>query len=438
MQNYTETQLQVRINEIIDKLFSFHRFGIKPGLERTLQLCEFMGNPQRKFQSIHIAGTNGKGSTSSMTASILIESGLKIGLYTSPHIMKFNERIQINGQMISDFQIVEICDKLLPYSEAISATFFEITTVLAFQYFAENNIDIAVIETGMGGRFDSTNVVMPIVSVITKIAIDHTEYLGDTIELITMEKAGIIKSEIPVIIAKNDTKVTDLIKNHAVELNSQYFDLNLNNNFNLNLIDKYLNSIADFQIPNIEFKDLKIALAGNHQLENVLTVLNIIKLLNTSETFSIDELSIRNGLKNVKINTNLKGRIELIQEDPPIVIDVSHNSNGVEALVDTIKRSQIEAKKWNILFSALEDKDITEMMSKLSELNDEIVLIEIDNSRATKIEKLVSFAEQIFKNVIISKNKQNIISELIQKKEPLLVAGSFYLINEFLSIYNQS
>ncbi len=429
--------MQFKINEIIDKLFSFHRFGIKPGLERTLQLCEYLDNPQHKFKSIHIAGTNGKGSTSSMTASILIENGYRTGLYTSPHILKFNERIQINGKLISDEQIVAIAEKILPFAESISATFFEITTVMAFQYFAENNVDIAVIETGMGGRFDSTNVLTPLISVITKIAIDHTEYLGDTLELIAMEKAGIIKENIPVIIGKNDDNISKLLNETAINKNSQTIEINKDNKVLLTHIDKNLYSIANFETKQKSYKNLKIALSGIHQLENVLSVLNIIELLELYYKYSISDFSIRNGLENVLINANLIGRIEIIQENPPIIIDVSHNSNGINALVETLMISPYRNAKWNVLFSALEDKDIEEMMANLKLLSNEISLVQIKNSRACELDNLVNYAKSIFEKVNSNLDSLKIISELISKNEPLIVVGSFYLIEEFLSIIEQ-
>ncbi|MBI3259291.1 MAG: bifunctional folylpolyglutamate synthase/dihydrofolate synthase, partial [Ignavibacteriae bacterium] len=196
---------QTDISEILTRLFSLHRFGIKPGLERTLSLLELLENPHTKFPSIHVAGTNGKGSTSSMLAAILTAAGYKTGLYTSPHIREFNERIRINGVPISDVDIARFAVPLLDESEKASTTFFEITTVMAFAYFAEQKVDIAIIETGLGGRLDSTNVILPEVSIITSIDLDHTQYLGLTLESITGEKAAIIKPETPVVIAEPRT-----------------------------------------------------------------------------------------------------------------------------------------------------------------------------------------------------------------------------------------
>ncbi len=198
--------------EILAHLFSLQRFGIKPGLERTQHLLNFLGNPQNSFPSVHIAGTNGKGSVCSMLASVFMEAGYKTALYTSPHLVRFNERIRVNIIEISDNDIIRLAEILMPEGEKIGATFFEITTAMAFRYFAEQKVNVAVIETGLGGRFDSTNVLKPLLSVITSLDIDHTEYLGKTIKDIAFEKAGIIKENTPVIVSRNSTEAISVIK----------------------------------------------------------------------------------------------------------------------------------------------------------------------------------------------------------------------------------
>ncbi|MDX9791266.1 MAG: Mur ligase family protein, partial [Candidatus Kapabacteria bacterium] len=211
---------------ILKELFSKHRLGIKPGLERTLILSDSVGNPHDKFKSIHVAGTNGKGSVCSTLSSVFTEAGFKTGLYTSPHLIDFNERIKIDGNCINDEKIIEYYNRLKISGDKINATFFEITTVMAFMYFAESNVDIAVIETGMGGRFDSTNIILPILSIITKIDFDHSEFLGDSLEQISYEKAGIIKQDVPCVISKNTRVVYNFIKKSSKSDNlhfSEYF-----------------------------------------------------------------------------------------------------------------------------------------------------------------------------------------------------------------------
>ena len=219
--------------EVLDKLFSLHRFGIKPGLERTLSLLKFIGNPHLKLKFVHVAGTNGKGSVCSTIFSILFEAGYKVGLYTSPHIFDFSERIRINDICITEDEIIDFSNLIIPFALELGATFFEVTTVMAFYFFEKNNVDIAVIETGMGGSYDSTNVIYPLLSIITKIDMDHQEFLGDTIEKIAGEKAGIIKANTPVIIGNNTYQVQNILNSKANSENSPIIDTNLIENIEL-------------------------------------------------------------------------------------------------------------------------------------------------------------------------------------------------------------
>jgi len=261
--------------QLLEKLFSLHRFGIKPGLERISLLLNEFGNPQNKYKKIHVAGTNGKGTVSSCIASILQESGLKVGLYTSPHFFSFNERIKVNGKDIDDDSVCALLEKMFEFSTDF--TFFDFTTALAFIYFAEQKVDYAVIEAGMGGRFDSTNIIIPEVSVITQIDLDHQEYLGNTIEEIALEKAGIIKQGVECVVAEQKHNIKEIFRKTAAEKQSElmfvdehYFAKGIK--FNPDLTTEFT-AIT----PKGEYK-IKSPLAGRHQIRNVLTAIAAVEM----------------------------------------------------------------------------------------------------------------------------------------------------------------
>ncbi len=317
--------------KILNKLFSLQRFGIKPGLERTLKLSEYIGSPHLKFPSVHVAGTNGKGSVCAMLASILMEAGYEVGLNTSPHLLNFNERIRINHTDISGDEMVELAEKLLIGEEKWGCTFFEITTVMAFEHFAKNNVDIAIIETGMGGRFDSTNILSPLLSIITSIDLDHKEYLGNTLEEIAFEKAGIIKENTPVVIAKYPISVKNVFLDKANELKSKLFDSSELCLFENHIYNPDFSQTFDLKFKETSIKNITIGLAGEHQLGNVAEVLTAIDFLTVDRRqltvdskevktqnqklklknrYLINEHDIRNGMLKLISNTGLRGRIE--------------------------------------------------------------------------------------------------------------------------------
>ncbi|MES2764281.1 MAG: folylpolyglutamate synthase/dihydrofolate synthase family protein [Bacteroidota bacterium] len=423
--------MQKGLSKIIDYLFSLHRFGIKPGLERTLALAEIAGNPHTRFKTIHVAGTNGKGSTCSMLASILQEAGFKTGLYTSPHILRFNERIRVNGAMISDEDMVRHFLKLEPHIEEIGSTFFEVTTVMAFSYFAEQNVDIAVIETGLGGRLDSTNIIAPELSVITSIDLDHMEYLGTTLPKIAFEKAGIIKKNTPVIVAENRAELRGVFEKKADEEDAPI---------------TFLKDI--FVVENVVFKkdfsteiyfknvlknedSLKIttSLAGKHQVQNALTAFAAIEVL--KEKVEISDVAIEKGFKNVKQNVGLRGRIELLKDNPPLVVDVAHNPAGTRVLKETLDLCGYSAVKWNLVFGAMADKDIAEMLTPLKDIAEEIFAAAPKNERAAKAEKIGEIArESGFKNVNEFESIEEAVEAAFKKDAPMLICGSFYVVDE--------
>ena len=303
----------------------------KKDLTNTLLLVEHLHHPETKFKSIHVAGTNGKGSTSSMIASVLQEAGYKVGLYTSPHLKDFRERIRINGEMISEEFVVDFVAFNKPFFEENQLSFFEMTVGLAFDYFAKEQVDVAVIEVGMGGRLDSTNIITPLVSVITNIGLDHTQFLGDTLPKIAAEKAGIIKSNIPVVIGEclDETKSVFVAKS------------------------KTENAPIYFAQDNPEVF-YECALLGDYQIHNKKTVLQTIELLQSQ--FKIEDNHIMLGLKNVILNTGLLGRWQILKQKPFVVCDTAHNSHGLKVVVSQISKHQFETL--HVVLGVVNDKDL--------------------------------------------------------------------------------
>jgi len=307
----------------------------KSDLSNTLALAKHLNHPENNFKSIHIAGTNGKGSTSSMLASILQEAGYKVGLYTSPHLKDFRERIKINGKEITEDCVVEFVEENKSFFEQNQLSFFEMTVGLAFQYFTEEKIDVAIIEVGMGGRLDSTNIITPLVSVITNIGLDHTQFLGNTLELIAKEKAGIIKQNIPVVIGEyvSDTK-------HVfVEIANK-------------------NNAPIYFAQENEIDDLPSDLLGDYQMHNKKTVLQTIKVIN--KYFDVSDKDIKSGLLNVVKNTGLLGRWQQLRSSPMVICDTAHNAHGLEVVMNQIKKQKFN--QLHIVFGVVNDKDLDSIL----------------------------------------------------------------------------
>lgn len=307
----------------------------KKDLTNTLLLVEHLNHPELKFKSIHVAGTNGKGSTSSMIASILQEAGYKVGLYTSPHLKDFRERIRINGETISEDFVVDFVKNNKAFFEQHQLSFFEMTVGLAFDYFAKEQVDVAVIEVGMGGRLDSTNVITPLVSVITNIGFDHTQFLGDTLPKIAFEKAGVIKRNIPVVIGEYADETKPVFEEKAT----------------------FEDAPIVFAQDNSEvFYDC--ALKGDYQKQNMKTVLKAVELLQNA--FEISDLHIQNGFKKVISNTGLLGRWQILNEKPFVVTDTAHNAHGLKIVLSQIQKHEFEML--HIVLGVVNDKDLDSIL----------------------------------------------------------------------------
>lgn len=360
---YTET-----LDFLYNRLPMFHRIGpaaYKNSLENTHLIDEYFGHPHRNFKTVHVGGTNGKGSVSHMLAAVLQAAGYKTGLYTSPHLVDFRERIRVNGAMISEQEVAKWVEKHAVGQNLWNRepSFFELTVALAFDYFSRQKVDIAIIEVGLGGRLDSTNIITPEISVITNIGYDHVQLLGDTLEKIAAEKAGIIKSRVPVVIGETNSETEQVFNNAAVKLNAPVFfaDQELKAGYSLLSLDgKQVLNILRNDLP--AFPDLKIDLLGNYQQKNVPTVLKTIDIM-LEMGWKISKENIYEGLENAGSSTGLMGRWQIIGNNPLIVCDTGHNEDGIKMIVGQIKNTAY--KNLHIVFGMVADKDIVHVLQLL-------------------------------------------------------------------------
>ena len=380
----------------------------KKDLTNITKLSEYLNNPHNSFKSVHIAGTNGKGSTAHMIASILQEGKYKVGLYTSPHLKDFRERIKINGKMISKDFVSDFILKNMDFFNQNSFSFFEMTVGMAFEYFKKNSVDIAIIETGMGGRLDSTNIISPELSVITNVSMDHLKFLGNTIQEIALEKAGIIKSHIPVVIGEKQNDVSNVFINKAEEKKSKIF------------------FAEDFNINEYEC-DLK----GSYQKENIKTAIVAIESLNDTE-IKINEKNIIDGLNKIIQNTGIRGRWEIIGNKPLIICDVAHNIDALSIVINDIM--SIKSNKIHFVLGFVNDKNLDSIVDLFPESSnyyfarpnierglDELELQELFNNNNRIGESYPSVA-QAFKSAIKQSNLDDII----------YVGGSTFVVSEVI------
>lgn len=360
MRNYQQT-----LDYLFAQLPVFQRDGAsayKPTIANTIALCNALGNPEKKFKSIHVAGTNGKGSTSHQLAAIFQAAGYKTGLYSSPHLKDFRERIKVNGQEIPEQNVIDFTETHQTLFENIKPSFFEMTVAMAFDYFANEKVEIAIIEVGMGGRLDSTNIIQPELCLITNISFDHQAYLGNTLEEIAREKAGIIKKEVPVVIASTQTSTQPVFESIAKEQQSpiyyadQQYHLKRNENSNQQLL-----SLSYTDKNGIE-KNIYSDLTGNYQLKNITGVLCAIDLLKSKFDLLNDELTIA-ALAKVKKSTGLKGRWELLSENPQCIADTGHNEDGIQQILTQLNLCTYQNLHWVI--GMVNDKDVNAVLSLL-------------------------------------------------------------------------
>ncbi len=404
----------------LKKLFSLHTFGIKLGLDNTIGFLNHLGNPQQAIKTIHIAGSNGKGSTSSFIASILQEFGYNIGLYTSPHFVKFNERVLINGKQIEDEFVATFISDNEKYIDEHQLTFFEVTTAMAFQYFKNMKTDYCVIETGLGGRLDSTNVLNPLAVVITSISLEHTNILGDTIEQIASEKAAIIKDNSNVFTGLLMKEAEGVVEQKCKETNSILYPMK---DFIIESEDQ-----IKLQLEKENQIEMNPPLKGKYQKYN-----SALAALTISKTFSnFEEEKYAAGIANVLKNTGLQGRYEYYHKEPTIIFDSAHNTEGIENFLIEFTKEAGNYEKRTLLFGAMRDKAIGDMLLILSKYFDEIMITEIKYERAAKIEEISSLCNQLNITITPIAGPAKFVRSFATRgaEECLVVLGSMYLLGE--------
>ena len=422
-------------DEVIHFLYNslpvFHREGkkaYKPGLENIVALCATLNNPQHSFKSLHIAGTNGKGSSSHFIASILQEHGFRVGLYTSPHLKSFTERIKINGIEVSKEWVCTFVSEKKKIIQEVSPSFFEWTVAMAFSYFKEQQVDWAIIETGLGGRLDSTNIIMPSGSLITNIGYDHQDILGNSLGEIALEKAGIIKPGIPVTISEYQSEISDIFLEKANE-NKATIQFAKED---IRLVKVSKSQTLELDIKSRHFGDLKIysPYLGSYQINNILGVLAWCSQLDSLRIINFNKEKVELGIKNCRINTQLKGRFEIISNNPKIVADTAHNESGIRLLMDQIK-TELTGELW-IILGMVADKDL-DLVLKILPPNAHYFFCESNNPRSLKAASLLLMAQKIgLMGTIIENVNQAIAFVKIKMAQDdiMLVTGSTYLIAE--------
>ncbi|TBR20389.1 MAG: bifunctional folylpolyglutamate synthase/dihydrofolate synthase [Chitinophagaceae bacterium] len=423
-------------SQTIEYLFSrlplFSRIGaaaMKNDLNNITALCNFLGNPQQQLKSIHVAGTNGKGSVSHMLASILQTAGYKTGLHTSPHLKDFRERIKINGEVVSKEFVIEFTERIKPLIEKLNPSFFEISVAMTFEYFAQQKVDIAIIEVGLGGRLDSTNIITPELSIITSIGMDHTNLLGDTLEKIAFEKAGIIKNEVPVIIGEFLSETKPVFESIATKKNAPLIFATENRNAIGWTWEKHKLSVEVEEKNKPDHKLYELDLLGIYQTKNLLTVIESCAALNRVG-IKISDSAIAHGLSHTKKITGLHGRWEIIQEHPLIILDVAHNEDGIIQLIRQIEITDFH--QLHLVIGFVKDKEIDKILQMLpqkatyyfTQANTPRAISSIDlKVKASNLNLLGDAYTSV--NIAIQAAKSKASS-----KDLILVCGSVYLIGE--------
>jgi dihydrofolate synthase/folylpolyglutamate synthase len=425
LKNYSDT---------VNYLFSLQKHGIKLGLSNTRKILEILGEPHKSFRTIHIAGTNGKGSTATILSSILKESGLKVGLFTSPHLISFTERIRINNAQISEQNVIDLASKVRKHISGtdLNPTFFEFVTAMAMDHFSAENVDFAIVETGMGGRFDATNVILPEISIITNIGLDHCEFLGNSISAITVEKAGIIKPRVPVITATTDPQVLkqldDISTDRGCEIHIYGRDFK---GSLLSMDDRHL----EFDYTGYQnYSCLSIPLTGRYQVYNACTAVRAAELL-IQKGISLPDRAIPEGLLKV----GLEGRLEYVLEDPPIILDGAHNPEAIISLAASLG-DIFPGKSIILILGVMNDKDIGGIISPIIHHADFIILTQAAYERSASsqtLENTIKSLNESASNGTTPIKTTETVAEAVElarsrcsENSIILITGSFYTTGE--------
>ena len=427
--------------ETIDYLYALQKHGIKLALSNSATLMALMGDPHRKFRSIHVAGTNGKGSTSSFIATMLQAAGYRVGLYTSPHLVSFTERIRINTALITEAKVVELAGRVRDAARkakgpggmvVFSPTFFEVTTAMAFTYFAEEGVDIAVIEVGMGGRLDSTNVITPLVSVITNIELEHTEFLGTTLREIAGEKAGIVKQGVPVVTGAIQQEVITVIEREAAACKAEVY--RLSKDFMPVPVASQHAQIFDYRGIKASYEKVRINMLGRYQVDNASLALATIECLRDAGII-VDEAAVRRGLEQAR----WEGRLELMARRPDIYLDGAHNPASAQMLAATVREMKSAYRRTILIIGILQDKDCGGIIAALAPLADHVVVTKPEYSRAMAVRALASAIRKLHGSVETAETVGEAIAMARDNVSPddlVLITGSLYMVGDARAVFH--
>ncbi|MBP9016916.1 folylpolyglutamate synthase/dihydrofolate synthase family protein [Porphyromonadaceae sp. NP-X] len=427
--NYEQT-----LDYLYSRLPVFHQIGssaYKPGLENTIRILTALHQPQNSFRSIHVAGTNGKGSVSHFLSSILQSAGFKTGLYTSPHLVDFGERIRVNGETIDKQFVVDFVENHKSLIEKVQPSFFEITMAMAFDYFAKSEVDVAVIEVGLGGRLDSTNIIQPELSIITNISFDHEEFLGHTLPEIAAEKAGIIKPHTSVVIGEALSETKPVFMQKALEMNAPIF---FSEDSRQVFFERYEEN--RMWVKTSDGKSYLVGLTGNYQLKNIATVLTAVDQLRKTN-FEITEINLKEGLEKVIEKTGLQGRWQIISSSPKIIADTGHNPGGITFVSQQLKTQQYRTLR--MVFGMVNDKDIDTVLTLLPK-NGVYYFTQAKIKRAFPSEDLLQKGQLAGLNGKAFSTIEEAIKVALNeadKEDLIFIGGSNYVVGEALSFFGK-
>lgn len=419
--------------EAIDYLYNLKIYGMSLGLERIEYLLKALGSPHKDLKAIHVAGTNGKGSVSAMLSSILQSAGYKVGLFTSPHLVSFEERIVVNGKQMSKDQVIFLVERIKPIASDMQKsgkfehpTFFEIVMAMGFEHFKEEDVDFAVLEVGLGGRLDATNVISPLISIITTIALDHTHVLGETLEHVAKEKAGIIKKGVPVVTGVENEDILDLIKNICKKKNCEVFATKKLGTY----LSKKTNldgQVFDLQVDSTGYHDMKMHLLGEHQLKNALIAIQAVEILNT-KGLNISEKNIREGFEK----TRWPGRLEIVQKEPTVILDCAHNPAGMKALKNALTLLNPKGKL-TLVLGIMRDKDIPGIVKEIAPFADNIIITKPNFERAAEPEIIEKEAKKFCNSITTKPVVKEAVRYAINDascKDFICITGSIFNVGE--------
>ena len=429
--NYSQT-----LEFLFTSMPSFQQVGsdaYKPGLERITEFCRHLGNPQRNYFTIHVAGTNGKGSVAHMLASILSQAGYRTGLYTSPHLVDFRERISVDNEFIPKQKVVNFVDKHQAKMQELDLSFFEMTTALAFDYFAQSDVEVAVIETGLGGRLDATNVIMPILSIVTNVGMEHTALLGDTIEKIASEKAGIAKKSIPLLLGESDERYNEVFRQAAAEARSPL--VYAEELFRCNDVECFDEDSRHFSMERLRdghLYELDLDLMGDYQRRNIVTVCAAADMLHEETPLTISRRAFREGLATAAANTQFYGRWQITSREPLTICDTGHNAHGLRYVAEQLE--SLPCRELYCVVGFAKDKDLAAVMPILPR-RAHYIFTQASVDRARKVEDVVAEARRAGLDCTAVATVAEAVAaarERMGAEDALFVGGSTFVVADFL------